>query len=214
VGFQPASVAGGWAPGNVPIKALPGTGSWLPKKGDLVLQVHYYRTGFEERDRTRIGVYFSKHKSPIPTRSGVVINREFEIPSGDENHEVRANLEVEKAVYAFAVTPHMHLLGRTMVVTATLPDATQIPLVKIDDWDFNWQISYHFSDLIHLPAGSRLDLVATFNNSPENPNNPHTPPQPVGWGEKTTDEMCIAFVDWLRASEYDKLRNRSPTKTD
>jgi hypothetical protein len=45
-------------------------------------------------------------------------------------------------------------------------------------------------------------LIAFFDNSPENPNNPHSPPRPVGWGEKTTDEMCIAFVGYLKASEW------------
>jgi hypothetical protein len=46
-------------------------------------------------------------------------------------------------------------------------------------------------------------LVATFDNSPENPNNPNDPPKNMGWGEKTTDEMCIAFLYLLKESEYD-----------
>ena len=139
VGFKPASVIGGWAPGNLPVKALPGTGRWLPNKGDIVLQVHYYRTGVEERDRTRVGIYFSRSRRPVPTRAGLVINRDFTVPPGESRHEVRASLEVEEPVYAFSVTPHMHLIGETIVVTAELPDKRTIPLVRIDDWDFNWQ---------------------------------------------------------------------------
>ena len=203
VGFEPASVIGGWAPGNLPVKALPGTGRWLPKKGDLVLQVHYYRTGLEERDRTRLGIYFSRSPKPVPTRAGIVINRDFTIPPGEARHEVRASLEVEEPVHAFSVTPHMHLLGQTMILTATLPDKKVLPLVRIEDWDFNWQNSYHFRKPLHFPAGTRIDIVATFDNSAENPNNPNQPPRPISWGEKTTDEMCIAFIGWLRAAEYD-----------
>ncbi len=60
VGFEVASIVGGWAPGSVPSKTPAGTGRWLPKKCDIVMQVHYYRTGVEERDRTQIGIYFSK----------------------------------------------------------------------------------------------------------------------------------------------------------
>jgi len=30
--------------------------------------------------------------------------------------------------------------------------------------------------------------------SAANRRNPSTPPRAVGWGEATTDEMCIAFV--------------------
>ena len=97
----------------------------------------------------------------------------------------------------------MHLIGETMKVTAHCPDGTVIPVVKIDDWDFNWQNTYHFRSLQHLPAGTEVRLVATFDNSAENPNNPNSPPKEIGWGEKTTDEMCIAFLGLLSESEYD-----------
>lgn len=201
VGFQPASVVGGWAPGNLPVKLRAGTGRRLPPKGDLVIQVHYYRTGLEERDRTRLGVYFSRAKSPVPVRGGVAVQREFTIPAGEKRYEVSADLTLEEPVYAFSVTPHMHLLGQTIRVTATRPDGTEVPLVRIDDWDFNWQTSYHFRDLIRFPAGTRIEVVGTFDNSSDNPDNPHDPPRPVTWGERTTDEMCLAFVSWYRESE-------------
>jgi hypothetical protein len=167
------------------------------------LQVHYYRTGVEERDRTKIGLYFSKSPRPVRTRLGVAINRDFKIPAGDANHVVRASHEIKQDAYLFAITPHMHLIGETMDVVATLPDGQKIPLIRIDDWDFNWQIAYQYRQLQHLPAGTRVDLVATFDNSADNPNNPNSPPGVVGWGEKTTDEMCIAFLGLVNHSEYD-----------
>ena len=40
----------------------------------------------------------------------------------------------------------------------------------------------------------------TFNNSESNPN---PSPVDIGWGEKTTDEMCIAFLGLLHETEYD-----------
>ncbi len=202
-GFKPASVIGGWAPGNFPVKALPGTGRWLPRKCDIVLQVHYYRTGLEERDQTKLGIYLTREERPVRVRSGIVANRDFTIPADASDYQIRASLKVEEPVYAFSVTPHMHLLGKAMKVTATLPDGTISPLVRIDDWDFNWQATYHFKELIHFPAGTRIDVVGTFDNSAGNPHNPNDPPAEISWGEKTTDEMCIAFVGWLKDAEYD-----------
>jgi hypothetical protein len=203
VGFQPASVIGGWAPGNLPVKSPEGSGHWLPKECDIVLQVHYYRTGLEERDRTRVGVYFAKARRPVPVRRVMAINTRFVVPAGKKRHEVHAECKIEESSYLFAVAPHMHLIGETMQVTAHCPDGTTIPIIKIDDWDFNWQTAYHFRELQHLPAGTRVRLVATFDNSAANPNNPNNPPVDVGWGEKTTDEMCIAFLELLREAEYD-----------
>jgi mono/diheme cytochrome c family protein len=202
-GFDPASVIGGWAPGNTPVKTPPASGHWLPAKCDIVLQVHYYRTGVEERDRTKIGVYFSKKDRPVPVRPTMAINTKFVVPAGKKLHTVHAQRTIKQSSYLFSVTPHMHLIGETMKVTAHLPDGTVIPVVQIDDWDFNWQTTYHFRKLQHLPAGTKVKLVATFDNSAENPNNPNNPPKDMRWGERTTDEMCIAFVDLLKESEYD-----------
>lgn len=203
VGFEPASIMGGWAPGMLPVKTPPGTGRWLPDKCDVVLQVHYYRTGVEERDRTKVGVYFSEAPRPVPTRLAVAIDQDFTIPAGEKNEQVVARCRIEESSYLYAVTPHMHLIGETMQVTAHCPDGTEIPIVKIDDWDFNWQNTYHFRELQRLPAGTQIRLVATFDNSASNPNNPNNPPKDIGWGEKTTDEMCIAFLGLIRESEYD-----------
>ena len=108
----------------------------------------------------------------------------------------------------YSVTPHMHLIGETMKVTAHCPDGREIPIVKIDDWDFNWQNSYHFRQLQELPAGTKVKLVATFDNSADNPNNPNASPRDVGWGAKTTDEMCIAFLGILHQSEYDPVKQQ------
>lgn len=45
-----------------------------------------------------------------------------------------------------------------------------------------------------LPKGSKIELQASYDNSSQNPRNPNNPPQTVHWGENTSDEMCIAFI--------------------
>jgi len=37
--------------------------------------------------------------------------------------------------------------------------------------------------------------------SAANRRNPSTPPRAVGWGEATTDEMCIGFISYIRSGE-------------
>ena len=37
-------------------------GLLLPKKSDIIMQVHYHRDGRAEKDRTQIGLYFAKKK--------------------------------------------------------------------------------------------------------------------------------------------------------
>ena len=98
--------------------------------------------------------------------------------------------------------PHMHLLGREMKVTATLPDGKVMPLVHVPSWDFNWQTTYTFKEPIHLPRGSKVEMEARFDNSTNNAANPHSPPRLVTFGEQTSDEMCMAFLTFTVDMEH------------
>jgi hypothetical protein len=81
-----------------------------------------------------------------------------------------------------------------MTVTMTPPNGEPTCLIRIDDWDFNWQGAYRYVAPVDVPAGSLLSLSAYYDNSSANPRNPNDPPKAVSWGEATTDEMCLAFL--------------------
>lgn len=202
VGFKSAGTLGGWAPGNYPSFLPDGIGKFLPKNADLVLQVHYHRSGKVETDRTKVALYFTKAPVDKKIRSFPLAKLLLRIPAGDSNYVVHASLPVKFNATLYRVTPHMHLLGREMKVSATLPDGTVVPLVHVNNWDFNWQTGYDFKTPIHLPRGSRVELEARYDNSSDNPLNPNNPPRTVTWGEQTTDEMCIAFLGYTVDREH------------
>jgi hypothetical protein len=87
----------------------------------------------------------------------------------------------------------MHLLGKDMTMTATLPDGTKRDLVKVN-WDFKWQTNYSFREPIWMPKGTRIDVEAHYDNSEKNANNPNNPLREVKWGDATTDEMLIGWI--------------------
>lgn len=219
-GFVPDGHLGGWAPGNHPEHLPEGVARILPKGADVVVQVHYHKTGKQETDRTRIGLHFSKQEVRRAVYSVAVMPPDgplggMRIPAGAENHEVKTSLVMPVDMVGMEITPHMHLLGTDMKVTATFPDGTVRPLIWVKNWDFNWQESYQFKELIDLPRGTRLDLVAHFDNSKHNPVNPNRPPKLVTWGEETTDEMCIAFLQVTPkklAASQDQVRNPTPAE--
>jgi mono/diheme cytochrome c family protein len=202
VGFRSSGMIGGWAPGILPSFLPEGVGRLVPSGADLVVQVHYHRSGKPETDRTKVGLYFTRGTVDKKVRAWPVAELALRIPAGESDYVARASLTVPQDVTAYRVTPHMHLLGREMKVTATLPDGTVMPLVHVTNWDFNWQTAYVFKTPLHLPAGSRVDLEAHYDNSAGNPLNPANPPKTVRWGEQTTDEMCLAFVTYTRDKEH------------
>jgi len=217
-GFLPSGNLGGWAPG-MQVRELPsGIVRLLPRKADVVVQVHYHRSGRVERDRTQIGLYFAQkppercvQNVPVLPWSGPL--GEFEIPAGSARHEVRTSFVLPQAMEAVAITPHMHLLGHDMEVTARLPDGTITNLVQIRDWDFNWQETYPFQAPVPLPRLTRIEVVAHFDNSEDNPANPFRPVRAVRWGESTDEEMCIAFIEMVpRPGEQGPLK--PPTRAE
>ncbi len=202
IGVTPSGSLGGWAPGLVPRMAPSGEGILLPKGSDIVLQVHYHKSGKPETDLTKIGIYFAKGPIDKRIRNLIVVNPLLRIPAGDADYTTSAQRRVPTDITVLSITPHMHLLGKDMNISATLPDGSEKKLVHVNDWDFNWQMVYGLKDPIKLPAGSQVNLTASYDNSANNPVNPTTPPRNVTWGEQTTDEMCIAFLSYTVDSEH------------
>lgn len=201
VGFVPAGGLGGWAPGNLPPALPEGVGHLLPKGADIVLQVHYHESGKAEQDRTRIGVHFCKGPVTKRVRHFLLAYPFLNIRPGDPNYKTHAQITVPANVTLLDVTPHMHLLGKEMTVSATVPDGSPKQIVSVPDWDFNWQTTYTFKEPLKLRTGTKIGLDARCDNSDKNPRNPNHPPKRVTWGEQTTDEMCIAFLGYTLDGE-------------
>lgn len=199
-GFLPSGALGGWSVGNTPRPLPNGMGRYLKQGSDLVVQMHYHPTGKEEVDQSEIGLYFvnkpvaeSLKESAKLVGSIWLANYEMDIPAGERDYRRAASYTLPKEVVLVGVVPHMHLLGKSMRVTATLPDQSLKTLIDIRNWNYNWQDEYYYERPFKLPAGTRLDVEASFDNSADNPSNPGSPPKRVTWGDGTTDEMLFCF---------------------
>jgi hypothetical protein len=201
VGFIPQSGMSGWAPGQMPRYLPEGIGFPLPKKADVVMQVHYHRNGRTERDRTQIGLYLAKKPVEKPMQGGILAGGQgsgplrmfFSIQPGDEQFKLDGDLWATKDFTMLSVMPHMHKLGKEINVTMTPPDGKEQTLVSIKDWDYNWQETYFLKEPLQIKAGTRFHVKAVYDNSEKNPRNPFTPPRRITYGEQTTNEMCFVF---------------------
>ena len=188
---------GGWAPGVEPYVLDKGLGMWLPKGGDLVLEVHYHLNGKATTDRSEVGFYFAKEPVSRYVDGVVIGTQNLSIPPGEENYWRRFSMNVPSGMTLTDVTPHMHFLGREFIAIATLPDGSETPLIRIADWDFRWQNTFAYREPVHLPAGSRIDAWMRYDNSADNPQNPALEPETVTWGWETTDEMSELWIGFV-----------------
>ena len=191
---NPGNMLGGWAPGLLPKRLPEGIGQPLPKGADVCVQFHFHRTGKEEKDRTKIGIYFTKGPIHETYRSVAATGLFRTIPAGDKAFKVESMWKLTDDVTLYRLVPHMHLLGQDIELRATLPGEKERVLIRIPQWDYNWQEQYELKEPMKLPKGTVLKVLATFDNSAENPNNPTSPPKTVRFGEQTTDEMCFVFL--------------------
>lgn len=192
-GFVPDNALGGWAPGMRPVR-LPVDAGILIKPGtNIVLEVHYHKSGKEEVDQTKVGLYISKDPSKVVNKVDIawLANLGLRIQPNESHQKFTQTIPIPTDVKLYNLMPHMHLLGREMKATLIHPDGSKEPLIHIDDWDFNWQFSYMLAEPKLIKKGSKIQIEAIFDNSQNNPNNPNNPPKEVRWGEQTTDEMML-----------------------
>ena len=192
---DPGSILVGYAPGENPLKLVPGTAVLVKAGSSLSFQVHYTPNGKAVKDRSYIGVRFAKEPPKYRAIRGLALNGGFRIPPNDPSYEVRSSYTVKQDVTLDSLMPHMHLRGKDFQYTVVYPDGRQEVILSVPQYDFNWQIRYEIKSPMLLPKGTRIDCVAHFDNSPNNKFNPD-PAKEVRWGEQTWEEMMIGFFTY------------------
>ncbi|MCA9188722.1 MAG: hypothetical protein R3E01_07965 [Pirellulaceae bacterium] len=208
---------GGYVPGAMPNR-LPGDlARLLPAHSDIIVQTHFHPTGKPETEQARLGLYFAsqppkKRLVPIQVPALFGIGAGIDVPAGVNNYRVEDSYVLPVDVMAYEIGGHAHYICREMAMTATLPDGTERHLLKIDDWDLDWQDQYQFGAPIALPAGTKLTTVLVYDNSSANPENPYQPPRRIQWGRESTDEMGSVTLLVTAADEADRPRIESDVR--
>ena len=204
IGFLPSGGLGGWAPGAAPHQFPPHAARRIQPGTDLIIQTHFHPSGKVETEQASVGLYLTDEP---PTRTAVTIplgvRSNIDIPPGVKDYTWSDAFTIPVDVDVPAISPHAHYLCKDMKVWATLPTGEKRWLIWIKDWDFDWQGQYLYKQPVHLPAGSKVEMVYTYDNSADNPRNPSNPPKRVRRGEQTTDEMGITFISVMPKTRAD-----------
>jgi Copper type II ascorbate-dependent monooxygenase, C-terminal domain len=80
-----------WTPGAKPRYCIDGTGYMLPKGADLLIQVHYHKSGKAETDVTSVALYLSK--TPLPRQ----VHTGFVFPNLSLNQAMAAQAKIQAA---------------------------------------------------------------------------------------------------------------------
>jgi mono/diheme cytochrome c family protein len=193
---ESGTLLAGFAPGMNQAMWQPGTVKKVPVGSKLMLQVHYSKVaGSVQKDRSSIGLIFSKKPPEKLLHTHPVANGYFLIPPGAENHKVTACWTVKENMHIVTLMPHMHLRGKGQKIEAFYQDGRSEVLLNVDQYDFSWQEVYYLKKPIAIPKGTKILVTGYFDNSAKNKYNPD-PTKPVRWGDPTYDEMMIGWIDY------------------
>ncbi|MBS1718261.1 MAG: hypothetical protein JSS72_11075 [Armatimonadetes bacterium] len=183
---------GFWSTGAPPFESPQGT-AFLINPGDCILMdMHYKTTGKPEVEQTQVGLYFSSEPPKDEMNVHVVASDSIYLEPGQRDVRVFAlGNKTKHPTTIYAVWPHMHYLGRTFKAWVKYPAGYSKPLVCINDWDPDWQLLYYLKKPLEIPAGSRIYVTGTYDNSAGNPRNPYSPPRVVDAGPSSKDEMLF-----------------------
>lgn len=84
----------------------------------------------------------------------------------------------------WGVMPHMHKYGTKYELSFSNPETgEETCAIKIDDWDYDWQMNYFYEEPIHVPQGWSTTVTCHYDTTGESED------ILPGWG--TNEEMCL-----------------------
>jgi hypothetical protein len=190
----PGPLLGTWMPGQKPPLLPEGVARLLPAGSQIAVRIHYRGAGEGAKDLSAVGLYFAKAPPRRQLQEIGVANSGVLIPAGARLFQVAAAFTIKEDAEAFAVRPAAHPLMVSLQATAYRPDGTQEVLIWSRGYQSDWQPTYYFKQPVALPAATRVEVIAYFDNSDDNRNNPDSPAKPVRWSDLTSDPMCALLI--------------------
>ena len=166
-----------WVPGEDPVSLDEAGAFRLPAGAELVVRVHYKKTWEYERtamtDRSTVGIYFATRgmkelraltMAPAATVSVAQDLRVAQDFSPALPQRLSFNHVVEEDLQALAVYPDAGLANVGVRMEAVRADGSRVDLIRFHPQP-DWARRYWFEHPIPLPRGSRIEVVATFDDT-------------------------------------------------
>ncbi|MGE3955957.1 MAG: cytochrome c [Vicinamibacterales bacterium] len=200
-----------WAIGKGYDRFLEGTGKLIQPGEKISWDQHIHAAGEEITGGSELGLWlYAKGQEPTKRSYLTFFNGlksgfgGLDIPPNSIAESEGFNVLRENTIIT-NFQPHFHLRGKAMLVEAILPNGITQTVSYVKDFNFNWMTNYIYTDDAApvFPKGTIIHVKAWFDNTKANKSNPD-PEQWVGWGDRTVDEMCHAWMNvvYLTDAEY------------
>lgn len=180
--FEGEGVLAAWLPGQTTVGAAEGSAFPVPAGSDLVLRVHYRKTwndeGIAVSDRSQVGLYFAPEPVTRPIQSLVMSAGAWDRPDDEWNallavalvtgndegpfETVGSVVTLDRAVDIVALLPEIERPAVAVRVEVRRPGGEREAILHLERPSPAWERRYWLRTPISLPAGTSIDLRATF----------------------------------------------------
>jgi hypothetical protein len=192
--LRSATSVGTWMPGQRTSSLGEGLAYLLPAGSRIVVKMHYRGSSEASGDLSTFGLYFAKAAPKALVQEIPISDGDALIAVAPEPQPLRFSYTTQADTEAIGIRPRVHPLVMSLQATAYRPDGSQEVLLWRRGYQFDWEPTYYFRQTVALPKGTRIEVVAYFDNSEANQKNPNDPPRPVRWSEISTDPVCALLL--------------------
>ena len=192
-----------WVPGTSATHSVKGSPWRLEPGVDVVLQMHLRKTDSFELVRPRVAFRFTNRPAkllPLTLRLG---RQDLDVaPEATRIQRDSYTLPVDVELHAM----HPHASDRVTRVSAIvrLPTGLERTLIRIDDWDVNWQDVYRYVEPVQLPRGTTIRTEFVYDDSQPGRRNPDSPGQPVVPGQHPYGDRAEILLQVLPKTAADR----------
>jgi hypothetical protein len=167
----------------------------IPAGYDVSWNIHYTPNGQAVTDRPEVGLTIAKE----PPQRWLIETGNTTDPAKLVIPPNAPDYAPEPAEFTFLedaelhwMSPHMHVRGKDMEYKLVFPNGKEQVVLNVPRYDFNWQLGYDLAESIKVPKGTKMVVIAHYDNSPNNKFNPD-PNRTVYFGNMTWEEMFTPF---------------------
>lgn len=198
--LRAAALLANWMPGQKQVALDDGVAQLLPAGSRIAVKIHYRGSGEVVNDVSTVGLYFAKTPPRKPLQEIAITNADAMIPVAAEHYPLKVSFTTQNDAEAIAIRPRVNPLVVSLQATAYRPDGSEEVLIWTRGYQFDWEPTYYFRQPVALPKGTRVEVIAYFDNSEDNQKNPNDPPKAVRWSEISADPLCVLLVSGNGAS--------------
>lgn len=160
---------GQWLRGDSPVLFPVEMGLRLRKGSTFEIRVEYRRRAMdgydsEVSDRSKLGLFLSQEVDEVDLilETESFGEEKLRLKGKKASRPVEASVRLAEDTRLVGLSPNVGSLLSTLEVRAIYPDDLTEILLFISDYDPEWPASFQFAEPIHAPAGTRVEMVGTF----------------------------------------------------